>query len=408
MAWLAGLYCFAVLLFPNIGIAINFQYALALGTVSVGIIVGRIAAAKIFRNELTLLLLMGLASAIAIMSQNLRGYDFIWRDMMIFGRLGYYACVMLTLAMACKRISSFTQGRRFIVLSAALLAAVSIVQYFDVLHLNKILIPLYRESYDVLHDSGENRRVVGTIGNPNYWGMTVAIPLCFLIYRVLRSVHVFDLGLCALLLLAILFSGSRTALIGTVAGIGGSVLIARIKAVHKREISIPLVVVTVWGAVMFWSYASLTAYEDTGRFSVENTQTLDFRIQYWKRIWSNTLDDPVALIIGRGERKAVEIPWGDNGYLRSLRDYGLLGLALYLTLLEVMIARTIRLLDIASVGLEWSGGLLAILLAWIIFNLTADPWFHVRFTPLLLGTYAYVHSVAANSQAHGSRSVSHS
>lgn len=398
MAWLAVIYLFAVLFLPNLGAALNLQYALALGTASLGIVAGRLPTVKLFKNELTLLSLMGLASAVAIMSQNLRGYNFIWRDMMIFPRLGYYACIILLFAMACRRVSSITAGRTVVVLFSFLVGVVSIVQYFDVLNLNRILLPLYREDYDVLLDSGKNRRVIGTIGNPNYWGMTVAFPLCFLIYRILRSVHVVDLGSCAFLLLAILFSGSRTALIGTVAGIGGSVLIARIIAARKREISITLMVIAIWGAVMLWGYMSQTIYENTNRFSVENTHTWDLRIEYWTRIWTDTVDDPVELIIGRGERKTDETSWGDNGYLRMLRDYGLLGLSLYLALLGVMIARTIRLLNVASVSLEWSGGLLAILLAWIIFNLTADAWFHVRLVPLLLAAYTYVHFVAANLQ----------
>jgi hypothetical protein len=398
MAWLAVIYLFAVLFLPNLGAVLNLQYALAAGTVSIGIMARRLSAAKVFKNELTLLSLMGLASVIAVMSQNLRGYNFIWRDMMIFPRLGYYACIILLFAMACRRTVSFSVGRRVIVYSAIVLAAFSIVQYFDVLHLNKILIPLYRENYDVLLGGEENRRVIGTIGNPNYWGMTVAMCLCFFSYSIVTEFRFVDLVLCGLLLVGILFSGSRTALIGTVAGIGGSILIARIIAERRREISITLMVVVVWGAVMLWGYVTQTIYENTNRFSVENTHTWDVRIEYWTRIWADTVSDPVGLIIGRGERKSEELSWGDNGYLRMLRDYGLLGLSLYLALLGVMITRTIRLLAVASVDLAWSGGLLAILLAWIIFSVTADPWFHVRLVPLLLAAYIYVHSVAGNIQ----------
>src|SRR5690242_7652824 len=110
IVWLAVIYFFAVLLLPNVGNALNLQYALALGAASLGIAAGRLPTVKIFKNELTLLSLMGLASAVAIMSQNLRGYNFIWRDMMIFPRLGYYACIILLFAMACRRVTSFTAG----------------------------------------------------------------------------------------------------------------------------------------------------------------------------------------------------------------------------------------------------------------------------------------------------------
>lgn len=393
---MAAIYFFSVLLLPNLGATLTLQYALAAGTVSVGILTRHLSAAKAFKNELIILLFMGFSSVIALMSQNLRGYTFIWRDMMIFPRLGYYACVILLFAMACKQTVSFSVGRGIVVYSAIVLAAFSIVQYFDILHLNKILIPLFRENYDVLLKGQENRRVIGTMGNPNYWGMTVAMCLCFFSYSILRELRLVDLVLCGLLIVGILFSGSRTALIGTVAGIGGSVFIARLIAARRCEISITLLAIVVGGAVMLWGYMSQALYENTNRFSTENTHTWELRIEYWNRIWADTVSDPVELIIGRGERKSEELSWGDNGYLRVLRDYGLLGLSLYLTLLGVMVVRTIRLLDIASVDLAWSCGLLAILLAWIIFSVTADPWFHVRLVPLLFAVYIYIHSVAGN------------
>lgn len=399
MAWLGVLYLFAVLLLPNGGNALNLQYAFAFGMACIGIVDGRLPAVKAFKTELILLILMGFTGVISILSQNLRGYNFIWRDLMIVPRLGYYACIILMFAMAYRHVSSFTDGRRVVVLVSFLVGAISIMQYFDVFNLNRIVIPLYREDNEVLLQSAKNRRVIGTMGNPNYWGMTVAIPLCFLIYRILRSVQVVALGLCALLLLAILFSGSRTVLIGTVAGIGGSVLIARTIAARKGEISILLMALVILSGVAFWGYVSLTTYENKDRFSVDNVHTLDTRIQYWKQIWSDTVDDPVELIIGRGERKTDETSWGDNIYLRLLRDYGLLGLSLYLALLAVMIRRTVRLFAVTEVDLAWSGGLLAILLAWIVFNLAADAWFHVRLVPLLFAAYAYVQCVAAHLQA---------
>jgi hypothetical protein len=136
MAWLAVIYLFAVL-FLNLGAALNLQYALAAGTVSVGIMARRLSATKVFKNELTLLSLMGLASVVAVMSQNLRGYNFIWRDMMIFPRLGYYACIILR--------SPWHAGEPFpsrwkkgCCLFCGCSCGVGIVQYFDVLHLNKI------------------------------------------------------------------------------------------------------------------------------------------------------------------------------------------------------------------------------------------------------------------------------
>ena len=50
---------------------------------------------------------------------------------------------------------------------------------------------------------------------------------------------------------------------------------------RKREISFTIMVIAISGAVMLWGYMSQTIYENTNRFSVENTHTWDLRIEYW-------------------------------------------------------------------------------------------------------------------------------
>jgi cell division protein FtsW (lipid II flippase) len=195
------------------------------------------------------------------------------------------------------------------------------------------------------------------------------------------------------LVATIILTGSRTALISLVASTiwlsGVAIFVQRAK---PSWLSVFVSVLLL--SIVLMVYRSIgvdspeTLYENTDRFSSENIETLEYRIQHWLRIFDLFSGAAYEYIFGLGPSKANSIIFGDNMYILFFRDFGLFGLACYLTLLATM---HIRLLKIARTGDEQSSSLAVcasgILISLNVFDLAADGWFYVRITPWVLVMY---------------------
>jgi len=269
---------------------------------------------------------------------------------------------------------------------------VSFVQYFNIGGLNSIIIPIYgfENKYEILQSDASWRRIIGTMGNPNYWGFMlgasfiVSYTMCF--QR--KYIHVVP---ALLLFVSIIMTGSRTALIATsVTALLGLFLISG----NERKLSTKKIGVILGGGVIFimlyFTYNLFTEnyFENQDRFSTSNLHTLDLRMQWWSEILTNMLQHPHTFFVGNGPSKLDTIRHGDNMYIRYLRDFGIFSLSIYLALFYQIIKK-IRVIsrDKQTRFKAFSSALFLIFMLLLIFDMAADGWFNVRIAEILLFNY---------------------
>lgn len=110
--------------------------------------------------------------------------------------------------------------------------------------------------------------------------------------------------------------------------------------------------------------------------------------------------------MGQGPQKGIDtLHWGDNSYIKMFKEYGVVSLVLYLTLLAVMMQRTLRRIRTQTGdGKTWAIVLFFILVQWVVFELSADTWFFVRVCAPVLALYAFVIAKPEDSETSPSNS----
>lgn len=354
-----------------------------------------------FKTELILVTLMYLSSATGLASQMLLGHEFIWRDLMIFPRLAYYSAIIIFLAVAAREIRQFRAAHWLLMASALVIGLISFAQYFNLFGLNQHFAAIFGQRYEWLNEGVQWRRVIGTLGNPNYWGLTISLLLGYLIVQVFWMARYSQAPVLIFLAPTLLLTGSRAALLSLVGSLvfSGYLLWSRRRMIPNIAVVVAVVTVAAT-AVMGMEVGRYL--ENTDRYSISNTKTLEARLEIWRNSFVDVLDSPLAMVFGQGSRKGEQrlLYYGDNSYVLMWRSYGLFGLFLYLGLLGTMIQKTILLVRKADQeSLPWAAGLLAGLFSWSIFELSADAWFSVPSATLMLTAYVFIHTVVNNRLA---------
>lgn len=383
----------ATIFAPNYGL-LRPEYLLVAMLAVLGTAFGAASSVKPFQVEVAIVLMMVVSSSLSLFSQSLHGYEFSWRDAMIFVRILFTTLVIVAAAMAGVKLKNYTGFARVIAIVAWAVALITIMQYFNIFGLNERMFSHANARYIWLIEGVSWRRAVGTFGNPNYWGYLITVFLMFVTHSLVWRGKALYLPLAAALMYALILTGSRAALISYVLGmlLGGLTVALTGRSKPKGPWVVGVVIVLV---IFLLLKQGGELYENEGRFSLENTATLEARIDVWKRSWGDSSHSILSLAFGMGERKAENIVhFGDNGYIRTLRDYGILGLALYLALLVRLVTRTIRLTR-SSEGEKrwWAEGLLFVMIAWCIFELAADAWYFSRAVAVVLSLYVFIHSM---------------
>lgn len=360
---------------------------------------GRFSPVRMFHRELGLLLALAIAGVATVGAQILSGAAFIWRDLMVTLMLGYYAGVIIFVSMASGMTITYKGAWMFGLSLSVVITVISIFQYFNVLNVNSFILPS-SGSAELLREGAFWKRAVGTIGNPNYWGFVISVALALLTYMVFWRGRLFYLPLFLGLLVSLILTGSRSALICWVSGtmIGGIAVAFAAREVPRVGITVAAALVLVTGI----SGLGLTDYyENKDRFSVTNVDTFVGRMTVWEQAWQSTTQDFRTFLLGQGPRKGVDtLHWGDNSYIKLFRDYGVVSLALYLSLLWVMLKRTLQhVRTLTGDGKTWAIVLLVVLIQWCIFELSADTWFFVRVSAPVLAIYAFVIAKMENSES---------
>jgi hypothetical protein len=349
----------------------------------IGLFKGRLERLDSVKSEILTMGLMALWAGTSLLLSSIQSSEFIWRDFLILPKLLYF---MLIVASGSMLKISALQVKRFsllVVLISVLLVIISIFQYFNVFSLNRIFIDLYRPGYTSwLTDMTSSKRIIGTMGNPNYWGLVLSFFTLILVYFVIYKKRLSYVPLIVGLLMSIIFSGSRTAAIITLVGAAFGTMIIYIKS--KRLPSKGMLLVLSFIAILSVYYVLHSYYQDSRRFKPENTQSLEARYHYWLYVKSS---EGFNILIGQGPSKGSTQKWVDNSYLQTVREYGLPGLILYLMLLSRIFIKTYaRIRDGTDHNL--SPVFMFLFISWLLFEFVADGWDFLRSASLFLALYS--------------------
>ncbi|PKR77812.1 hypothetical protein CEY16_07740 [Halalkalibacillus sediminis] len=188
------------------------------------------------------------------------------------------------------------------------------------------------EKYNYGFEAWEVGRIVGTIGNPNTFGVFVVIFITYILTTLLSNYKYstkYNIILIFILLTssyAIILSQSRTAYLLLAVSVVLSLLLSKINILIKSM----LLLAVVLSFILIFTNSLL----GTQRFLAENTSTLGGRIHIWTTFIENHLSPfTIQNLFGYGFFYVRDIGKAvDNYYLQLVLQYGLIGLLLYLNI----------------------------------------------------------------------------
>ena len=347
---------------------------------------------KLAIKEARLILWLAFFAIISIAGQYFAGSGLSSRDFMVVVRyVVYLATIYAGLTVALSMRSSGLLRLLSLLLVLALIA-ISFSQYFNLGGINSFLVPFYSEEgrYATLEAGMSWRRIIGTMGNPNYWGFLLGLGFTYAGYMCLQK-HYMHIALVIPLFIALIMTGSRTSLVATmVAMLVGFFLMANTGKKASLKSMMPILAGVAFFGLIYFVFSLFLAnfYESENRFASTNLGTLELRIQWWFEIFRKMFDQPHTFIIGQGPAKLESVRFGDNMYIRYLRDFGIIGLSLYMMLLFNIFKKLYRLSRLLKQ--KSSIFLVVVFLGFVqlaVFDLAADGWFNVRIAELLLFAY---------------------
>ncbi len=380
--------------FVPASILLRPEYFLMAAIALWGLVANKVSVLRFTSVETTLFFLLSVFALLSILGQVLSGYSVSARDFQVLVRYLVYLFAIYAGVMLGMRVRRF-DVLIWLVLSLMIVAVIlSFIQYFNLGGMNSLLVPFYSldgtgHKYVILESDASWRRIIGIMGNPNYWGLVLGAGFLICFYKCSQRSYFYFIP--ALLLLAgIIMTGSRTALVATVlAALFGLLLIVRRQCKFDRKVS-HTVVACVLLFLFYFVYAWFIEnyYENQNRFSASNLHTLELRMQLWSKTLNQIFAQPQNIIIGKGPTKLESVRHGDNMYIRYLRDFGFIGLLIYLSLVYQIVKKIRLIRHDDRVQLEaYASVLLMFLCLFLVFDLAADGWFNVRIAQMWLFSY---------------------
>jgi O-antigen ligase len=356
-----------------------------------------------FKYEVLILFAMLCFSMFGLLNQSMASGTVTSRDYMIIFRFGFYVSVFVFCVVCAGHLKRFQDDMLYLYFFGFCLISLTLIQYYNLFGINQIVKPYAPEDIErmkILVEQAGWRRAVGTLGNPNYWGLIISIVACVVSYRLFWRKRWIYAPLLLGLLGAVLFTGSRAALVAYCGAlvIGGCLFLFALK---KKPSGMVVLVFAALAGVTLLRLEFTSEVETSERYSLDRLGTLEMRVAMWGQILGEMSENPISFVIGQGTRKDARIVgFADNAYVKILREHGLIGLIPYLFLIGFMIRRTLNLVkEIDDDNRAWPGGLFLLLLAWAIFDLSADTWYGPRLMGAILVLYGFVHTVGANRLA---------
>lgn len=399
LCFLALFFSISVFFYNSIGV-FRAEYALVIIVIVIFPIRNAFRVAEIFKVEMTAMMVVLFLSMFGLIRQAIGTGAVSEKDFMLIPRISFYLSCFILSGYICVKRRHYTNVSIFLYVFGGAILFITVSQYYDLFGINQLIQPYAPnkiDRMDLLVEQAGWRRAVGTLGNPNYWGLLISMLSCFVSYFVFWQKYWRYVPLLLSLIGSIVLTGSRAAMVAYL----GSLIIGAILFWFECKKKPSLIVVALLSsvAILFIAPTDLSSnVETSNRYSLENLQTLQMRVDVWRRILDEMSREPVSFIVGQGTRKTMNIiGYADNAYIKIFREHGLIGLVPYLFLLAFMIWRTITLYrTIDEVSQAWPGGLCMGLLAWVLFDFSADTWYGPRLMGVILVWYAFVHTIGAN------------
>ncbi|WP_160721956.1 O-antigen ligase family protein [Isachenkonia alkalipeptolytica] len=397
------LFIFALVLFtPSINIISGFP-AVRLEEIFVPVMLVYLFYKRSYLKEVVLkpfnviLILLGISMAISLGNAIIRfGDPLRMGDLMEFVRVFKYLVMYTFIVVLFKDIKkealNFEKITTFVNYTVGILLAINWAQYFNFLYFNRWFSPLFGPAHHVERII-RNSRVIGTIGNPNFFG---GLMMLFLLYYF--AYFLFDregfwndrrknIALVAATWMSLLLTVSRTAIIAVTGGLFVAALVYLVLKKGKNLMSLGRMVAAflIIGLLSnFFITFTMATYEDYLRpayFAVRYTVE-DAVVSAWDHFFDDEerdrdqdkadrdddrqrsrgshgvayrMQDTVneglsifarfnvweehfaiaqgSIIIGNGPEKGeYQEAAVDNEYLLILRRYGIIGLTLFIAL----------------------------------------------------------------------------
>lgn len=358
------------------------------------------------------------------------------RDLMEFVKI-IKAWVLFRLALRPWSDKELGGMAKVFLVSVSASAFIGIIEWHNWLGLTEVLQSIYATGTGNVG----TWRIIGTVGNPNYYGLLMALGLVVAVNmwnynqrRAWRRLAVIATGLCGM---ALFLTNSRSSILAAVLAISLSFLLhvpqLRNKATWRalKRVRWQVIVITVLmvgAAVWTWSQyqviGTLTSPTELALYRQnpirralyrlsEVERGFDTRIELmWKLNLPLIAESPV---FGWGPGKAEHRTVTDNGYLLTLRRYGFIGLLCFLLLYwqaSHVLYKALHINPRHSVRGRLAMTVLTIIVGYLGANLFVEVFYHLQLMSwlwLLIGIAAsstfYPFSSAAPNPSYSNKTV---
>ena len=372
-------------------------------------------------TEQFLLFLFTACGLLSIISFSMRSDRFVYQDVLTLARGPVYGLILAissSIAITERQMRSFLA---LLTLMAVAVVGISLIQYYNVGGLNAIFLQLYREDtalstgssyWDDFVFMSDIRRVIGTSGNPNDWGLILSYFGLFAVYRIIFERRLLWAPLAAGLMAAIITSGSRTAVVGLIGALGVGLAFAtlygRVRPAHLFT-GFGLLVPVVLGGWLFYA----TQFQNKDRFTAHDLGSMQERLYLWVdslRQYQSTLllgQGPAKALRVRGSINASNAQVRDNVFVSFFVQFGVVGVAVVVALMTAMFRRLVRELRADDHAIPWwPVFMLSVFVAWVLFGMTADSFFANQVTYCMLLLYGITLAAPRRAPAPSAASTS--
>lgn len=292
-------------------------------------------------------------------------------------------------------------------ISSAISGLVGIVQWQNWLGLGDVLSNIYVTGRNNLGTS----RIFGTVGNAMYYGHLMVLGLIFVMYfwtyfarLKWRFISITVLSCCGM---GLILSQSRSSILAIIAAIGISLLLnvpklryrSAWRALRRNRwilITIMLIVLTLtpWMWKQFQIMSTLRSSKAIANYRANPVNKFLYRFHRvddsledrvnikWARGWAGFKASP---IFGWGPGKSEQTTSMDNGYLMTIRRYGIFGLLCFIYLIMQatrIILRPLHFMKNHSARTRFLHAQLSVISALLAANLFNEVFTHLQLLSL--------------------------
>ncbi len=263
-----------------------------------------------------------------------------------------------------------------IIIVGLLAALVGLFQYYNLFSVNSWLTPLYTAEgrLDALSLGAVRRRIVGTSGNPNFFGYILGCVFCFItgltLHAINKKVKIFAWVSLGVVGITAALTLSRTTML-TFGIIFFSALVLRQIAVRGVQPAFKYLFIVIIVALFFLKFVKSEGFE--GRVSIGDNSTkvsYDARIRDLVVPFREASNSLALMIFGQGPSKIDLRTDSHSEFGWYFQRFGAIGLLLYLWLLWVILKKGVQKYRLIS-GLRWQSTLylsiILIMINWFVF-----------------------------------------